>query len=100
DELNIKFNYAAANFLTGNYADAIAGLRSLIAARPNDGDAYYLLAKALNEQKDPTAVDVDNQARRLLTIGNRYANLEKEWLKSKTVNDIGLRVEQPARKDF
>jgi len=33
-------------------------------------------------------------------MGNRYANLEKEWQKAKTVNDIGLRVEQPARKDF
>lgn len=100
DELNIKFNYALANFLSGNFQDAVAGLRSMIAARPADGDSYYLLAKALDALKDPTAADVDNQARRLLTVGNRYANLEKEWLKSKTVTDIGLRVEQPARKDF
>jgi tetratricopeptide (TPR) repeat protein len=100
DELNIKFNYALANFLTGNYQDAAAGLKSMIATRPNDGDSYYLLAKALGSLNDPTAPDVDNQARRLLTLGNRYANLEKEWLKSKTVSGIGLRVEQPARKDF
>jgi len=100
DELNIRFNYGLAAFLTGNYPDAITALKAMIAARPNDGDAYYLLAKALDAQKDPTAADVDNQARRLLTLGNRYANLEKEWQKTKTVNDIGLRVEQPARKDF
>jgi tetratricopeptide (TPR) repeat protein len=100
DELNIKFNYALANFLSGNYPDAAAGLKSMIAIRPNDGDSYYLLAKTLTAMNDATAADVDNQARRLLTTGNRYANLEKEWLKSKTVNDIGLRVEQPARKDF
>lgn len=100
DELNIRFNYAVANFLSGNYPETVTGLRSLIASRPNDGDAYYLLAKALDAMKDPTAVDVDNQARRLLTAGNRYANLEKEWLKTKTVSEIGLRVEQPARKDF
>jgi len=100
DELNIKFNYALANFLSGNYAETVVGLRSMIAARPNDGDSFYLLAKALDALKDPTAADVDNQARRLLTMGNRYANLEKEWQKAKTVNDIGLRVEQPARKDF
>ena len=100
DELNIKFNFALANFLTGNYQDAAVGLRSMIAARPNDGDSYYLLAKTLDALKDPTAADVDNQARRLLTTANRYANLEKEWQKTKTVNDIGLRVEQPARKDF
>jgi tetratricopeptide (TPR) repeat protein len=100
DEPNIKFNFALANFLTGNYPDAIAGLKSMIVIRPTDGDSYYLLAKALEAQKDPTAADVDNQARRLLTVANRYANLEKEWQKTKTVNDIALRVEQPARKDF
>ena len=100
DELNIKFNYALANFLTGNYQDAAVGLRSMIAARPNDGDSYYVLAKTLTALNDPTAADVDNQARRLLTMANRYANLEKEWQKSKTVNEIGLRVEQPQRKDF
>jgi tetratricopeptide (TPR) repeat protein len=100
DELNIKFNYALANFISGNYQDAAFALKSMIAARPMDGDSYYLLAKALDVLKDPTAADVDNQARRLLTMGNRYANLEKEWQKTKTVNEIGLRVEQPARKDF
>ncbi|HEY2866812.1 MAG TPA: tetratricopeptide repeat protein [Pyrinomonadaceae bacterium] len=100
DELNIKFNYALANFLSGNYQDAATGLKSMIATRPNDGDSYYLLAKTLSALNDPTAADVDNQARRLLTMGNRYANLEKEWQKSKSVNEIGLRVEQPARKDF
>jgi tetratricopeptide (TPR) repeat protein len=100
DELNIKFNYALANFLNGGYEEAAVGFRSMIAARPTDGDSYYLLAKALDALKDPTAADVDNQARRLLTVANRYANLEKEWQKTKTVNDITLRVEQPARKDF
>jgi tetratricopeptide (TPR) repeat protein len=100
NELNIRFNYALAMFLSGNYPEAVAGLKAMIAARPTDGDSYYLLAKALDALKDPTAADVDNQARRLLTFGNRYATLEKEWLRSKTVGDIGLRVEQPARKDF
>ena len=100
DELNIKFNYALANFLQGNYPEASTALKAMIAARPSDGDSYYLLSKTLSAMNDATATDVDNQARRLLTIGNRYANLEKEWLKSKTVNDISLRVEQPARKDF
>jgi tetratricopeptide (TPR) repeat protein len=100
DELNIKFNYALANFLQGNYPEASTALKAMIAARPTDGDSYYLLAKTLSAMNDATATDVDNQARRLLTVGNRYANLEKEWLKSKTVNDIVLRVEQPARKDF
>ena len=100
DDPNVRFNYAVANFLSGNYRDAATGLRSEIAANPRDGEAYYLLAKSLNTLKDPTAADMDNQARRFLTDNNRYANLEKEWQKSQTVSEIGLRVEQPARKDF
>jgi tetratricopeptide (TPR) repeat protein len=100
DEPNIRFNYALAQFLSGNHQDASAVLKAQIAARPNDGESYYVLAKALDALKDATAADVDNQARRLLTAGNRYANLEKEWLRTKTVGDIALRVEQPPRKDF
>jgi tetratricopeptide (TPR) repeat protein len=100
DELNIRFNYALANYLTGNYPEAAASLKAFIATKPGDGDANYLLSKTLTQLGDPTATQYDNEARKLLTVGNRYANLEKEWLKTKTVNDIGLRVEQPARKDF
>jgi len=59
-----------------------------------------MLAKSLDALKDPGATDVDNQARRFLTDGNRYATLEKEWQRSKTVPDINLRVQQPPRKDF
>src|SRR5690606_4100013 len=44
--------------------------------------------------------DVDNQARTFLAAGNRYANLEKEWLRAKTIADIALRVETPQRRDF
>jgi tetratricopeptide (TPR) repeat protein len=100
DDTNVRFNYATALFLAGNYVDAADQLRSEIAANPRDGEAYYLLAKTLSALKDPTAGDMDNHARRFLTDGNRYANLEKEWQKSQTVNEIGLRVPQPVRKDF
>jgi tetratricopeptide (TPR) repeat protein len=100
DDTNVRFNYATALFLAGNYVDAADQLRSEIAANPRDGEAYYLLAKTLAALKDPAAGDMDNQARRFLTDGNRYANLEKEWQRSQTVNEIGLRVPQPVRKDF
>jgi len=50
--------------------------------------------------KDATAADINNQAQRFLTDNNRYAKLETEWQKSKTISDISLRVNQPARKDF
>jgi tetratricopeptide (TPR) repeat protein len=100
DDPNVRFNYAAALFLSGNFAEAATHLRSTIAANPRDGEAYYLLAKALTSLNDATAADIDNQAKRYLTDNNRYARLETEWQKSHTVNEINLRVVQPARKDF
>jgi tetratricopeptide (TPR) repeat protein/TolB-like protein len=100
DDLSIRFNYAAALFLTNNMTAAADNLRSAIAANPRDGEAYYLLAKTLESLKEGAAADMDNQARRFLADGNRYANLEKEWQKSKTVDTINMRVQQPARKDF
>lgn len=95
-----RFNYAFALFLDGNMTEAATQLRSTIAASPRDGEAYYLLAKTLDSLKDAAAADMDNQAKRFLTDGNRYAKLETEWQKSKTITDIALRVQQPARKDF
>ncbi|MEO7658604.1 MAG: tetratricopeptide repeat protein [Pyrinomonadaceae bacterium] len=100
DDANVRFNYALTMFLAGNNVDAAAQLRSSIAANPRDGEAYFILAKALDVLKDATAGDMNNQAQRFLTDGNRYAKLETEWQKSKTISEIGLRVDQPARKDF
>ncbi len=100
EDMNVRFNYGVALFLAGRLPEAAEQLRGVIAAKPNDGDAYYVLAKALAGQNDATATAVDNQARTYLTAGNRYANLEKEWTKSKTVAGVDLRVEQPQRRDF
>jgi tetratricopeptide (TPR) repeat protein len=100
EDLSIKFNYGIALFLAGRLPEAAEQLRGVIAAKPNDGDAYYVLSKALSGQNDPTATAVDNQARTFLTANNRYANIEKEWAKSKTFPEITMRVEQPPRRDF
>ena len=101
EDLNVKFNYGLALFLESNYPEAAIQLRSIIASRPTDGEALYVLSKALVQQNDAAnATALDNQARTFLTGGNRYANLEKEWLRSKTIADVPLRVEQPQRKDF
>lgn len=100
DDGNIRFNYAVSLYLSGNLSEAATQFRTAIVANPRDGEAYYLLSKALSELKDPAAAEMDNQARRYLTANNRYANLEKEWLRAKSINDIPLRVEQPSRKDF
>ncbi len=100
DDPNIRFNLAASLFFSGNMDEAVTHLRTAIVANPKDGDAYFLLAKALESLKDPLASEMDNQARQYLTTGNRYAMLEREWQRSKTLNEIPLRVEQPTRKDF
>jgi tetratricopeptide (TPR) repeat protein len=100
DDRDVTFNYGLAAFVAGNYPEAADRLRAVIAASPKDGEAYYLLAKTLEALKDPTAADVDNQARANLTFDNKYAALEKEWQRSKTVPGIVLRVEQPQRRDF
>ena len=101
EDINVKFNYGLALFLSGSYPESAVQLRSVVASRPSDGETLYVLSKALVQQNDTTnATAIDNQARTFLTGGNRYANLEKEWLKSKTIAEVPLRVEQPQRKDF
>ncbi|MFN0278993.1 MAG: tetratricopeptide repeat protein [Pyrinomonadaceae bacterium] len=100
DDADIRFNYATALFISGNMLSAAAQLRSSIAGNPRDGDAYFMLAKALQELNDPQAVLIDNEARNYLQFNNRYATLQTEWDKSKTVNGIPMRVAQPQRKDF
>lgn len=100
DDRAIQFNYALATYLSGNVVEAIGLFKEFIAENPRDGEAYYVLAKGLATTNDPTAGEIDNQARTLLSGGNKYANLEKEWLRAKTIADIALRVEQPQRRDF
>ncbi len=100
DETASRFNYAFALFLNNDYKAAAAQLRPILAASPRDGEAYFLLAKALEKTGDQTtAADFDNQARRFLVENNRYAKLESGW-KSGSVDDVNLRVQQPPRKDF
>ena len=100
DDSNVRFNYAVASFLNGDFPEASSQLGPLTAATSRDGEAFYVLAKALSAQNEATAPAADNQARTFLSSANRYANLEKEWLKTKNLTDINLRVEQPQRKDF
>jgi tetratricopeptide (TPR) repeat protein len=100
DNVNIRFNYAVALFLMGNMTEAADQFRSAIVLNPRDGEAYYLLAKALENLKDPNAEKMTAKAIELLTANNRYAKLESDWQKNKQLGDISLRVEQPARKDF
>ena len=100
EEPNVRFNYSFALFLNLNYVEAADQLRPVLATNPKDGESYFLLAKTLELLKDTSAADFDNQARRFLTEGDRYAKLQTEWSRSHTTELIGLRVIQPPRKDF
>jgi tetratricopeptide (TPR) repeat protein/TolB-like protein len=100
EESNVRFNYGLALFLNLQYTEAAQELRPVLASSPKDGESYFLLAKTLELLKDASAADFDNQARRFLTEGDRYAKLQTEWSRSRTTETIGLRVVQPPRKDF
>jgi tetratricopeptide (TPR) repeat protein len=100
NDANTAFNYAFALFLNNNFKESAEKFRSVIVSNPRDGDAYFVLSKNLKSLEDATAEDMDNQARRFLTMNNKYATLEKEWERSKSIGDIDLRVEQPSRRDF
>ena len=100
DDSNVRFNYSFALFLNLQYPDAAKELRPVLANSPKDGESYFLLAKTLELLKDTSAADFDNQARRFLTDGDRYAKLQTEWARSRTADAIALRVVQPPRRDF
>ena len=100
DNVNVRFNFGAALFLMGNMIEASDQFRAAIVKNPTDGEAYFLLAKALETLKDPTADKMNAKAIELLTANNRYAKLETDWQKTHQLGDVSLRVEQPARKDF
>ena len=100
DDLSVRFNYGLALVLQGDHVRAAEQLGELTEISQRDGEAFYLLAKSLADIKDESATAVDDQAKMLLSAGNQYANLEREWTRSKTVSEITPRVEQPQRKDF
>ena len=92
DDSIIRFNYAYALFLSGKYMEAAEQLRPIIAADPRDGQAYFLLAKALEKAgQAEQAADADDQAKRFLPS---YAKWQVEWQKSQTTSNLALRLRQ------
>lgn len=99
DDTSSKFNYGLGLMLQEDYKAAAESMRPVLAGNPRDGEAHFLLAKCLEKLGDPVSVDFDNQARRFLTTGNRYAALESDWKKN-SLDGVPLRVSQPTRKEF
>ena len=100
DDLAVRFNYGLALFLQGDHLRSAEQMRLIVGESPRDGEAYYILAKSLAQLNDETASAVDDQARVHLSAGNRYATLEREWAKTKTVPEMTMRVQQPQRREF
>jgi tetratricopeptide (TPR) repeat protein len=92
-----RFNYGFALFLNQDYVSAVENLTQIIQSNPSDGEAYYIIAKALEQLEDKQrSADFDNQARRFL---KRYAELESSWRKDKTFQ-IQLRFKLPSREEI
>lgn len=85
-----RFNYAHALFISGKYAEAAEQLSPVIEAIPQDGQAYFLFAKALERtNRAEAATAADNQARRYLPA---YAKWQTEWQRSQTAMEIAPRL--------
>jgi tetratricopeptide (TPR) repeat protein len=100
EDSDSHFNLGLAFFINNNPAEALEQLRPVILQNARDGEAYFLLAKAMEKLNNPKAAEVDSQARIFLTFQNRYAKLEEEYKKTRLVDGIALRVKQPPRRDF
>jgi tetratricopeptide (TPR) repeat protein len=67
-DTDVLFNLGYAHFLAKDYARAAGILRQEIERRPDDGEAYYVLSKALAALGDKDAANhAANQAKRMLT---------------------------------
>jgi predicted Zn-dependent protease len=90
DDTMVLFNYGYALFVAEKYNDAAEKLQRVIAADPHDGQAYFLLAKALERAGSSEAANAaDNQSRKYLQT---YAKWQTEWQKSQSITAINLRA--------
>ena len=94
DDPMVRFNYAYALMLSGNYAKAAEQLKEVVKQNPKDPEALFLLAKSEEKagQADAAAAS-DNEARKLYP---GYGRAQVEWEKSQSAPLIGLRL----RGDF
>lgn len=69
-----RFNIGYAQWRAGNFAEAVQHLRSVTQADPRDGEAQFLLAKALEASGLQTeAARADNEAKRYLSNYAKWA---------------------------
>jgi tetratricopeptide (TPR) repeat protein len=69
-----RFNYGYGLWRSQNYPEAINHLRAAVKANPKDGEAYFILARALSSTgKDAEAAEADNEAKRRLESYAKWA---------------------------
>jgi tetratricopeptide (TPR) repeat protein len=90
DDTMVLFNYGYALFLSGKYSESADKLQRVIAADQRDGQAYFLLAKALDRAGNADASNAaDNQSRKYLQA---YAKWQTAWEKLQSVPALALRA--------
>jgi tetratricopeptide (TPR) repeat protein len=68
NDMLYRFNTGYAQWRAGNFAEAVQHLRAVTQADPRDGEAQYLLAKALAASgQQAEATRADNEAKRYLS---------------------------------
>ena len=98
DDPMVQFNYGYGLFLSGKNAEAIEQLQKVVAMDPRDGQAYFILAKALERtSRTEAATAADNQARKYSQ--QAYAKWQTEWQKSQTTPAFSLRVREVLNRD-
>jgi tetratricopeptide (TPR) repeat protein len=69
-----RFNYGYAQWRARNFAEAVQHLRAVTQADPRDGEAQFLLAKALEASgQQAEAARADNEAKRYLSNYAKWA---------------------------
>src|SRR5262249_25241235 len=69
-----RFNYGYALWRNQNYEEAARHLRAVVKANPRDGEAQFLLAKALESAgQQAEAAQADNEAKRHLESYAKWA---------------------------
>jgi predicted Zn-dependent protease len=73
NDLLYRFNYGYAQWRAQNFAEAVQHLRAVTRAEPRDGEAQFLLAKALAALGLQTeAARADDEAKRFLSNYARW----------------------------
>lgn len=73
NDMVYRFNYGYAQWRAQNFAEAAQSLRLVVKANPRDGEAQFVLAKALaTSGQQAEAAQADNEAKRYLSSYARW----------------------------